>query len=637
METHAAAHAQALALMTPLISEELRRHAPFDQMERAPLDQMISHLSLVFYPEGADILTPEAGTPRYFWIIHRGKVLARQSSGVAVTEFASQVLAPGESFPIGALMASRPSTNAYTAQEDTWCYRLPAEEFMNLVQGSPAFQMHAIQYIATLLNQSRQQLNSLFSQRASDSQTMSTPLGQLIKHNPVSVQPDTPLRAALELMHSTRVGSMVIADDERHVHGILTRTDLLDRVVLTGFDLSRPISEVMSVKPQCLPVSASAYDAALMMANHGFRHIVVVDSQERLKGVISERDLFSLQRIGLGQIRASIESSQSIDNLQQASHDIRQLAVSLMTQGIAAEQLTQFISALNDHLTRRILELLQQRHDLAGIEWVWLAFGSEGRHEQTLSTDQDNGILFICPELTDREALRVRLLAFGREVNEALARCGFPLCEGNIMASNPELCLTLDEWKDKFGSWIREPRPDALLNATIFFDFRVLHGREHLGDQLRAYLLSLTTTSLSFLKMLAANALDVEPPLGTFRDFVVGEDGLLDLKVYGSRLFVDCARILALRNDVESTSTIQRLRQAGPRAGIPPEDIDAMIDGFHFIQQLRLRIQSPDGSHHKGSNKIRPDDLNELDRRILKEAFRQAKKLQVKLKLDYQL
>ncbi|MCE1185865.1 MAG: DUF294 nucleotidyltransferase-like domain-containing protein, partial [Rhodocyclales bacterium] len=384
--------------------------------------------------------------------------------------------------------------------------------------------------------------------------------------------------------------------------------------------------------------TACAYDAALEMATHGVRHILVVDSEGRLRGVISERDLFALQRIGLRQIRSGIESANDVDALARASRDIRQLALNLLAQGIGAEQLTQFISALNDGLTRRILDLNRERLGLQDLEFSWLAFGSEGRHEQTLSTDQDNGIVFEAPAGADREALKQRLLDFAKAVNDDLAACGFPLCEGNIMASNPALCLTIDEWREKFGNWIREPHPEALLNATIFFDFRVLYGDEQLPQQLRHWLLTLTGGNPAFLKALATNALDVSPPLGKIRDFVVEGDGTIDLKKFGARLFVDAARVLALRAGVEHTSTVQRLRQAGARVGMPAEELSAMADGFHFIQLLRLRHQHLDTDHGApGDNRVKPEDLNELDRRILKEAFRQARKLQLRLKLDYQI
>ncbi|NLF53752.1 MAG: CBS domain-containing protein, partial [Thauera phenolivorans] len=574
----------AADLLVGASTDFLRNFSPFNRMEPEALAFVAERAVLAFHPRGSDILTTEMGVPRHFYIVQRGKVQARQTGATAVTEYASLNLGPGECFPIGAISAQRPSTNAYVAVEDSFCFQITDEEFLQLMQMSPVFHLFCTQYIASLLNQSRQQLQTTFSQRAAEQQTMTTPLGQLIKREPVCVGPYTPTRAVLEQMNAEHIGCMVIVDDENHPVGVLTQSDLLPRVILAGVDLERPIGELMTANPHQLAATASAYDAALEMATHGVRHLLVVDAEGRIKGVVSERDLFSLQRISLRQIRAGIENAADVGALQRASKDIRQLALNLIAQGIGAEQLTQFISALNDALTRRVIQLALERHDLVGIDFGWMAFGSEGRHEQTLSTDQDNGIIWRCPEMEAAEPIRQRLIAFARDVNAGLAECGFPLCKGNIMAGNPELCLTLDEWKSRFGSWIREPVPEALLNASIFFDFRVLYGNERLGDQLRAWLNKIVKGNSAFLRMMAGNALQVAPPLGRLRDFVVEDDGTIDLKKSGARLFVDVARILALRTGVDSSSTAQRLRQASVKMGVAADEVAAIIDGFHFVQ-----------------------------------------------------
>ncbi|OYD54298.1 nucleotidyltransferase [Thauera propionica] len=628
----------AADLLVGASTDFLRNFSPFNRMEPEALAFVAERAVLAFHPRGSDILTTEMGVPRHFYIVQRGKVQARQTGATAVTEYASLSLGPGECFPIGAISAQRPSTNAYVAVEDSFCFQITDEEFLQLMQMSPVFHLFCTQYIASLLNQSRQQLQTTFSQRAAEQQTMTTPLGQLIKREPVCVGPYTPTRAALEQMNAEHIGCMVVVDDEKHPVGVLTQSDLLPRVILAGFDLERPIGELMTANPHQLAATASAYDAALEMATHGVRHLLVVDAEGRIKGVVSERDLFSLQRISLRQIRAGIENAADVGALKRASKDIRQLALNLIAQGIGAEQLTQFISALNDALTRRVIQLALERHDLVGIDFGWMSFGSEGRHEQTLSTDQDNGIIWRCPEMEAAEPIRQRLIAFARDVNAGLAGCGFPLCKGNIMAGNPELCLTLDEWRSRFGSWIREPVPEALLNASIFFDFRVLYGNERLGDQLRAWLNKIVKGNSAFLRMMAGNALQVAPPLGRLRDFVVEDDGTIDLKKSGARLFVDVARILALRTGVDSSSTAQRLRQASVKMGVTADEVAAIIDGFHFVQLLRLRAQHLESEHDgQTDNRVDPDSLNELDRRILKESFRQARKLQLRLKLDYQL
>lgn len=620
----------------------LKKHAPFNRMTAEALEFVAERSQMAFYAAGTEIVGPEDGPVAYFYIVESGKVQARQAGEVTVTEYSILTVGPGESFPIGAVTASRPSTNSYTALEDTFCYLLPADDFMVLMTTSPEFNLFCTQYIASLLNQSRQQLQLQFAQRASEQQTLNSPLSAIGSRSPVAVAPDTSVRIALETMSKADVGSLVIADGERRPVGIFTRSDLLDRVVLADLPHGEPIGKAMSKGPFTLEEHATAYDAMLAMATNGIRHVLVVDAEGRLTGVVSERDLFALQRVGLRQIRQAIESASDVGALQQSAADVRQLAFNMLAQGVGSEQLTQFISALNDALTRRIVELNLANHDFQGVDWCWLAFGSEGRDEQTFSTDQDNGIVFLYDDFRDHDELKQRFLAFAKDVNDDLDRCGFPLCKGNIMASNPQWCLSLEEWMDQFSNWIRVPEPEALLNATIFFDFRPLFGKAHLADQMRRHLLGQTAANPGFLRAMAQNALNVEPPLGKFRDFVTDLEpdhpGKIDLKKYGSRIFVDVARIFALATGVHNTNSVQRLRIAAQRLNLKAEDTNAVVEAMHFIQLLRLRHQHLEGeTGRQGDNLIDPEQLNELDRRILKESFRQARKLQLRLKLDYQV
>jgi len=622
--------------------EFLQTFPPFDRMEQEALQFLAEHVKLAYYPKDSLIVSPETGVVRVFRILQRGKVLARQASEISMMEQSTLTLGPGESFPIGSVTAQRSSSNLYTALSDVFCYELQADDFFLLIQKSSVFNLFCTQYIASLLSQSRQQLQTQFSQRVAEQQTMNSPLASIIKKAAISVTTETSIRQVVEVMVARSIGSMIIVDTEQKPIGIFTQSDVLKRIVLPGGSLDRPISEVMSPTPYTLALSANAYDAALLMAMHGVRHVLAVDEGGRLQGVVSERDLFTLQRVGLRQIRQTIDTATTIDMLSQASHDVRQLSLNMLAQGVGAEQITHFISALNDTLTRRIIQLNVERYDLFGIDWAWLSFGSEGRDEQTFSTDQDNGIVYMCSDTIIREQTRLRLLEFARDVNADLDKCGFPLCTGNIMASNPDLCLTLEEWEEKFGNWIRSPEPQALLNATIFFDFRPLYGQYNLADRLRLALLKMTRGNPLFLRMLSANALTVLPPLGKIRDFVTDTEpehpGCIDLKKYGSRLFIDAARVFALAHDVSATNTVQRIKQAANLMSISPDEAAAVIDGFNYIQLLRLRHQhSEQMQGREGNNLIRPDDLNEVERRILKEAFRQARKVQQRLKLDYQL
>jgi len=621
----------------------LRGHLPFDGMEDDALRFLTRSLTLAYYPKGTPIFSPGEGRPRHFYLVQRG--LVQRADGNTAGDPAGNApvttLGAGECFPIGALVEDTPGESSYTAAADTFCYLLPAADFAELLRRSPRFHDFATRHLASMLRESRRLLAQHAAGSAWDQQAMNRSLRSLLHRAPVSCTPDEPLDNALRAMAEARTGSILVVDRDGRLAGILTRHDVLDRVALARRDPATPVSEVMTPRPKTLPAEASACDAALLIAREGIRHVPVMDG-DALIGIVTERDLFALQRTSMRGINRTIAGAAEPGALRHAAGEIRRLARDLLTQGLAVEQLTLIISTLNDALTRRIIELEQGRHALDGIEWCWLAFGSEGRYEQTISTDQDNGIVFAESVGRSPDEARARLLPFAQAVNLTLDACGFPLCKGGIMAGNPSCCLSLSEWHRQFESWINTPTAAPLLNAVIFFDFRALHGRDELADAMRAPLLDLARARPAYLRALAEYAIEAGPPLGLISDFETedapGAPGTIDLKKSGARLFVDAARVLSLAAATSHTNTAHRLRQAGTRIHMSPEEISSATEAFFFIQTLRLRAQLLAGGHGEASpNRIDPAKLNEVDRRILKESFRQAQKLQRRLALDYQL
>ena len=631
-----AIHPSELAFIT--------RHAPFDRMELAHVLWMLERMSLGYYAEGEVIVSPEQGAVDRFLVIKQGVVHGEQSVAQASDTDTWLELMEGECFPLGALLANRSVASVYRAGSDTFCYELPAPFFLELIGMSAAFRDFCTRRIANLLEHSKQVIQAQYSHSSVEQQSLASPLSAIVRRAPITCSPDTTVRQALEVMQKQRIGSMVAADADGRPLGIMTLHDVLDRIALPQIDLDQPVIEVMSMQLSVLPPQALAHEAALMMAKHGFRHVLVVENG-KLVGLVSEKDLFALQRVGLRQIGSAIRHAVMPEELQQGAADIRRMAHNMMAQGVAPEQLTQFISAFNDLLTARVVELECKASGLVGTPLhdglCWMALGSEGRFEQTLNTDQDNAIIFEVPAGMTADQVRAKLLPVARRINETLALCGFPLCKGEIMASNPKWCLSLEEWKRTFNGWIGGGTPEQLLNASIFFDFRALYGAQHLAEELRGWLARVASDNSRFLHMMAENALHNRPPLGVVRDFVVGKENKLDLKVNGITPFVDAARIFSLAAGVTQTNTIQRLRLSAAKMNLHASEIDAWIDALLFIQVLRLRhhdeVSAQGASDDALDNKIDPEKLNELDRRILKEAFRQARKLQARLALEYHL
>ncbi len=336
-----------------------------------------------------------------------------------------------------------------------------------------------------------------------------------------------------------------------------------------------------------------------------------------------------------------ISAATDIPELVSCASAATQLAMATSTVGLTGHVLSGLISGLNDRISVRVIELTAQGHRLPPVPWCWLAFGSQGRCEQTFVTDQDNGLLFSAADDAEAGALRELFLPFARAANANLDRCGFTFCKGEVMAGNPRWCLSIDEWRRCFIDWVRRPEPEALMHATIFFDLRPLFGDLGLGESLLAKVLDLTSDTPAFLHLMAANALLAQPPLGLLGDVVTktGEHGAtVDLKKFGARVFVDAGRIFALASGVRAVATRERLAEAGPAVGMTSEEVGAARDALSHLLRLRLDRQADklargEQAHHG----VIPDELHNLDRAILRECLREAKRLQQRVKLNYAL
>jgi CBS domain-containing protein len=613
------------------VREFLLRHPPFSGMDEVAFAFLIPRLKLAYFPKDAVIIDRQTTPFPPLHIVLSGSA-ASQTAGLDTLP--DRVLAAGECFPVGALSAEGPPTRSYRALEDVFAYTLGVDDFRRLRQISPAWDRFCTEAVTVLAQQSLAELQRHYSQIAADQHSLNRPLGELIPREPVQCTASTPLADAIGAMREHGVRSIIVIDDAGGPAGIFTLNDLRDRVVLQQVPLTTPVGQVATAEPLSLPTEASAGDAIQQMAASGF-HQVIVTEHGRVRGIVSERDLFALQRVSLRQVHHAIRSARDLSALERVATDIRNLSGNLLAQGVAAEPLTRTIAALNDSLGRQVIAIVQADHALAGIEWCWLALGSEGRGEQTLATDQDNALIFVADDLAETLRSRQELLAFARETNAALDRLGFPLCTGGIMAGNPQWCLGTGEWRNRFTEWLTEPTPERLLNANIFFDLRPLAGRARLAESLMQWLLARTQDNKLFLRLMVANALQIEPPLGLIRAFAVDDEphaGTIDLKTRGARLFVDAARVFALAFGIEDTGTAARLRRAGERVGADPRHVAATVDAFHYLQMLRLRTQEAGTG-----NRIDPYALNEIDQRMLKESLRQARKLQQRLKETFSM
>jgi CBS domain-containing protein len=626
-----AAFAPAAGLLDPLVAE-LRRHAPFAQMAPEHVAAFVAAARQTYHAPGEVVAAPADGPAPRLYYIRRGAVSAK--GGFADYAEGGVSYEAGDVFPAAAVAGERAVSSTYEADDDLFCLAVDAVAARALATRSGPWADFLAHRAQRLLELSRAALQAEQGAQALAEQSLESPLSNLARKTPVAVTPGTPLVDALRLMHERRVGSVLVLSAEGAALGILTRHDVLERVALARPGDDTPIERVMSHPVRTLAIEATAQDAALAMSRHGVRHLPLTEDG-RVVSIISERDLFGLQRLSLKHVGSRIRNAPDRAELVAAAGEVRRFARHLLAQGLSARALTAMLSHLNDLLTERLVKLLAADHGLDLARACWLAFGSEGRSEQTIATDQDNGLVLASRM---EEAEREAWLAMAREVNLALDDCGYPLCKGNVMAGNPECCLTEEGWVERFEQWMERGTPEDLLKASIYFDLRPLAGARALADPLRAVITRRARDLPRFRKQLADNALRMKPALnwrGALDATVDGDAAWIDLKMGGTAIFVDAARLFALAHGIEETGTRERLLAAAAPMRVGADEVTSWVSAFEVLQMLRLRQQVRPDADAVAPNRVDIHGLGAIDRRLLKEALRVARSLQQRIEMDY--
>lgn len=463
--------------------------------------------------------------------------------------------------------------------------------------------------------------NLLFVRRARD----------LVKGPPVTCSPSTPVADAARLMSERSVSSVIVAGPDGEPQGIVTDRDLRTRVLGNGLEPRTPAALVMSAPLLSIESEHTAFDALLEMTRRNIHHLGVLTGG-RLTGVISSDDLLGLQEAHPVAVAREIETATDVDALARGAARVESVVRWLASGRAAPIDIGNIVAELNDRLVRRALGLVQVALDTGGngrapVAFSWLVAGSEGRREQTLKTDQDNALVYQDPAPGDEAVTATYFERLAVAMSAILTRVGFPPCPGGFMASNPRWRQPESVWSRCFTSWMETPQPEAVLQASLFFDLRPVGGAEEVGRRLWEWVCETAPSRTLFLRHMARAALDRQAPLGFFGGFVVERSGpykdRLDLKARAVFPMTQAMRVYALSLGARETNTMDRLKAAGEQGIFTSAEVSELSDAYEVIARLRLAHQLARlDAGAPPDNSIDPRALGKTDRLLLKEAFK---------------
>ena len=594
----------------PEITRFLAELPGFEELDQEELTAAAKAIQIGYYKAGSQVLSIGA-TNTQLHIVRSGALELRNAEGDLVTRAAE-----GDVFGFPSLMNAVPLRNQSTAIEDSLIYHLDGEIFGKLRRRNDRFDTYFIRLLSDrlLARPAPTKLHGAEGRAVS----------QLITRPPVTIDGAASIQDSARKMVDERVSAILVID-EGHFCGIATDRDLRQRVVAKGLPIDTSIRDIMSINPISIDADDLAYEAALTMMQNKIHHLPVT-RDGKLIGMVSRSDFMRIETEHPLYLVNDIAKQTTVEGIIDACKRLPALVASQISADANGEQLGKFITTITDSVTQQLCRIGESELGSPPCTYAWVALGSQGRHEQSARSDQDNALVL---DDSATEADDEYFKALARIVNDGLDACGYVYCPGDVMASNPKWRKPLETWKKYFNNWITVPEEKALMHANIFFDLRCVYGETQLVNELKESIRKDAKRNELFLALMAKNAMNFQPPLGFFRQFVLEKSGehknTLDIKKHGIMPIVEIARIRALAAGEVRITTRNRLRAAAEAGEITEPDAASLIDALDFIEKLRVEHQNR--QLHAGKrpdNHLSPDELSSLVRHNLKSAFNQV-------------
>lgn len=589
----------------------LRGTPPFDALPADAFDEAAGALEIAYFAQGMRILAADGAPSDALYVVRKGLVRLEKSGETTA------VLEEGDFFGYS-VMTGEVSADVLV-EEDLLAYRIPEAVFRSLL----AHAVFARYFTQGLAERLRHQ--PAFSAEPALGGDVLLSVGALVERAALTAPANASILDVARVMRDERVSSVLLLTDPP---SIVTDRDLRNRVLAAGLGPGTSARDVATSPLRTVPHATPVYGAWQVMLEHGIHHLPV-ERDGRIVGLLTSTDLLRHHSHGPVLAFKRVERMRSRDGLRGYAGDLARMVATLVKSGLPATQIARLVSHLNDALVRRLLVWAERDLGPPPCPYAFLVFGSEGRFEQTLLTDQDNALVFR----DDDEAARSYFRRLAHKVVTDLVDAGFPPCPGGYMATNH--AGPLSEWVARFSAWIDTPKAEAVLAAGIFFDHRSAGGGLDLAPL--AEVLERARRNAPFLSSLARGAIAFRPPLGAFRRLEL-ENGGVDLKKGGIAPIQGLARVWALDAGLRATPTVDRLRGAVAAGLLDAETGEALEEAYVFLLGLRLREQIralPEG--RPAGNHAAVDALSPSERRHLKEAFLAVRTAQKDVIARYQV
>lgn len=600
--------------LLPNIYEFISNTYPFSQLSALEKDATATKIQISYHSVG-DVLEDEQLAGAGLFMIRTGVVEQRNKDNTLRARYSA-----GDTF--GYTQIDKVGTSDYKVifLENTLLYLLPKNVLNFLIEKNQAVGQYFNAKEWVRLSSSHNYADEL---NANEKGSANKLIENVCSKELAIVDADTSIcQTAVKLGEKNTDLAMVMNGDT--LEGIVTKSDITLKAVAKNMDIHDPISKIMTTDVTTIDAKNTVFDALEIMVMYNIKNLPVI-KDGKIYGSVSTTSLLQNSQLQAVYLCQEINRAKTVEKLVELSHQKQEIFKTLVQTNVKPHTIQKVMSHIADSFTIACIQLAEKQLGMPPIDYAFVAAGSLARSEVQFLSDQDNCIITRQPieKPSDKEYFE----KLATIVTQDLDKCGYTLCEGNFMASNPRWCTSLSQWKEYYSSWIANTTEDAILSSSVFLDMRCLFGDKLLVKELREHLIKTANENRRFLATLVSISLAVAPPLGTFRQFVLTKDGVnkpfLNIKKQAINLIIELARVYGIAAKTIATDTYDRLTAAMQADLIKEDDFKELKEAYTFLNHVRFKHQLHAINHNLPlTNNLNPDDLTQFERNHLRDAFR---------------
>lgn len=627
------------------IYDFLKNFPPFDVLEKEQLFKIASNVKVTYIEKDHFVFRQEENPHEHFYVVKDGAIGLYR--GMDNEQILVDICDEGDIFGLRPLIQNDLYLMSAKANEESVLYAVSVEILKEIIQTNEKVKKFLIaSFSSNIKTPYAKGTNGQLFVNIEMLQTSNTSFTEIqsaeFSKNPVTALKTSTIKEAAQIMSEKRVGSILIVENKNPI-GIITDKDLRSKIATGMISIDENVSKIMSSPVKTFKQKITVAEAQIAMIKNKITHLCITKdgtTNSELIGVLSEHDIVVLHGNNPSLLIKKVYRAKDVTALKYIREKTSNLLKGYMEQNIPIIFISKIISEINEAITIKAIELsIEEMDNKPPVKFGWLALGSQGRKEQLLMTDQDNALVFEDVSQDKYQSTKQYFLQLAKKVTEKLNMIGFEYCPADMMASNPNWCLSLSEWKNQFNTWIKTPTEDAIMMCTIFFDYDLVFGDKKLVNDMSDSIFESIKSFEIFLNFLGRNALRNPPPIGFFRQFLVENDGAhkdqFDIKSRALMPLVDAARLLTLSHHIkDKNNTISRFKKL---ARTEPKNDDlyiSCIDSFKILLQFRTQqgLKNNDSGRYVDLNK-----LSKSEKLSLKGCFKPIKDVQELLNIRYNL